>query len=218
MSDTSDVDRRTALVLRKYGLDLCEMYLLDTARLESPAPPRLFASFTKSLADGDSRGEFTLPQYEEGLERLIQKGLLCIVTPAVIDAESARNKQAGIPEVRYRNYFQEDNVDFTQKGYDLNADVLREIWGEKHLQKEWARWRIDSDARRVDVYGSTAGECQRTIDRFMDPIRPMFGKSEHRYIVTQPPSPIGAWSPKRFVNLASGFHGILTYTVEPGPG
>jgi hypothetical protein len=218
MSDTSDLAERTARALGKYGLDLCEMYLLDNARLESPVPTRLFASFTKEGTDGDPRGGFTLAEYEEGLARLIQKGLLAVVTPAEIEAEAARDKLAGIPAVRVRNYFQEDNVDFTQRGYDLNIDVIREIWGETHLRKGWSGWHVDSAAQRIDLYGSTADECQRIIDHFCDPVRPRFGKTNHRYVLAQPPSPIGAWSPKRFVTLASGFHGVLTYTVEPETG
>ncbi len=217
MSDASDLGARTSRALRRYGLDLCEMYLLGTARLEAPVPPRLFASFTQRLFDGDFRGEFTLAQYEEGLERLIQKGLLCIVAPAEIEAESARYERAGIVAIRVRNYSQEDNVDFTQKGYDLDTAIVAEIWGHERLERKWARWRVDSAARRVDVYGSTADECQKTIERVMDPIRPFFGKREHRYLVAQPPSPIGAWSPKRFVTVPTGFHAVVTYTVEAEP-
>ena len=175
----------------------------------------MFASFTKNLCDGDPRGEFTLAQYQEGLERLIAKALLCVVTPAEIEAESARNREAGIPELRYRNYYQGDNVDFTQAGFDVNNSINRELWGENFIERPWTGWNGDSVAQRIDVYGLTADDCQRTIDRFMDPVQPMFGNTERRYTIAQRPSPIGAWSPKRFVTLPSGFHGVLTYTVEP---
>jgi hypothetical protein len=213
MSDASELGEKTERVLRKYGLDLCEHFLLDTARLESPAPRRVFASFTKNLSDGDPRGQFTLQQYEDGLERLFVKGLLCIVTPAEIEAESACNRQAGIPAVRRRNYYESDNVDFTQTGFDLNRNVSREIWGDDLRERAWSGWNVDLADRRVDVYGVTAEACQEVIDRHLQ----AFEKRERRYTIAQRPSPIGAWSPKRFIVLPSGFHGVLTYTVEPGP-
>jgi hypothetical protein len=211
MRDDSTLAEKIERVLKGHGLDACEESVLDTGRLESPAPRHVFASFARNLAGGDTHAPFTLQQYEEALERLLLKGLLCIVTPAEIAEESARNRQAGIPEVRAKEYGQCDNVDFTQIGFDVNQAVLREIWGDKILKPDWSGWNVDLEARRVDFYGVTAEVCQMTIDRYLE----AFGKSERRYAIAQRPSPIGVWSPKRFVVLPSGFHGVLTYTVEP---
>jgi hypothetical protein len=218
MRDPSELAETTERVLRKYGLDPCEGSVLDTARLESPAPRDLFASFARDLAGGDTHAPFTLERYEEALERLLLKGLLCVVTPAEIAEESARNEQAGIPEVRAKEYDQPGNVDFTQTGFDVNRNVLRELWGDQILKTRWAGWKIDVAAQRLDVYGLTAEDCQERMDRFLEPPQHQFGKSERRYSIAQRPSPIGAWSPKRFVVLPSGFHGVLTYTVEPRRG
>jgi hypothetical protein len=215
MSESSDLSERTERVLRKYGLDLCENFLLDTARLESPAPRAMFAQFSKNLCDGDPRGRFTLEQYEEGLGRLLQRRLLAVVSPSTIEMDSVRNRQAGIPELRRKTYRGED-VDFSQEGFDLNENVLREIHGAGILKRTWAGFNIDSVAQRIDVYAMTSDDCWRSMDRFLDPHRPMFGKSDHRYVVAQRPSPIGAWSPKRFITIPSGFHGVLTYTIGPG--
>ena len=215
MRDDSKLPEKIESVLKKYGLDPCEESVLDTARLESPAPRHVFALFARNLACGDTHARFTLEQYEEALERLLAKGLLCIVTPAEIAEESTRNRQAGIPEVRAKEYEQPGNVDFTQAGFDVTRNVLREIWGDQILKTKWVTWDIDPVAQRLDVYGITAEDCQKRMDQFLEPPQQLFGKSERRYVITQRPSPIGAWSPKRFIVLPSGFHGVLTYTIEP---
>jgi hypothetical protein len=100
MGDDSELAEKIERVLRKYGLDPCEESVLDAARLESPAPRHVFAAFARSLAGGETHAPFTLQQYEEALERLVLKGLLCIVTPAEIAEQSARNRLAGIPALR----------------------------------------------------------------------------------------------------------------------
>jgi hypothetical protein len=184
---------------------------LDAARLESPAPRHVFAAFARSLAGRETHAPFTLQQYEEALERLVLKGLLCIVTPAEIAEQSARNRLAGIPAVRGQGIR-------SVRQRRFHADRLRRNQGGPPGDLG----RQDSQDGLVGMAGRPrceTGGClwcdRRGLSEEYRSVSGGIGKSERRYAIAQRPSPIGAWSPKRFVVLPSGFHGVLTYTVEP---
>ena len=121
MSSSSDLVEKTERALKAHGLDLCEYYVLCTAYGESPAPRKVFAAFSKEGVEGDPRGDFPLAEYEAALARLLARGLLVTIEPADLPRGEVRIG----PGPRYEL----DDVCFSEQGYRVYAELIREIFG-----------------------------------------------------------------------------------------
>jgi hypothetical protein len=115
----TELASRTQRALDKRGLDLCEHFLMCCAQVESPTPKDVFCRFAKTLAEGDSRGQFTAEELEAGLGRLVARRLL-----VVISAEDLRRLED--PGLRLKYHI--DDVDFSQEGHEIHRAVLEDIY------------------------------------------------------------------------------------------
>ena len=98
--------------------------------LESPAPGRIFAQFAKNLADGDSRGDFSLAEFEAAYQRLLSRGLL-----TAISAEDLTQNSTW-PAGRI-NYHLGDIV-LSEAGYLLHTEVIKEIFAGRLSPKRFS--------------------------------------------------------------------------------
>lgn len=130
MSSPSDLDEKSERALRAHGLDLCEHYVLCTAQGESPAPRSQFVAFSKELADGDPRGTFPLVDHERALARLLARGLLVTIGRADVQRDEA------FPGPRPT--YELDDVCFSEEGYRVHAEVIREIFARNLRRKPFA--------------------------------------------------------------------------------
>lgn len=115
----TELASRTQRALDKRGLDLCEHLVMCCAQVESPAPKDVFCRFAKALADGDSRGQFTMAELEAGFARLLSRRLL-----VVISADDLQRFDDPALKVKYHI----DDVDFSQEGHEIHRAVLEDIY------------------------------------------------------------------------------------------
>ena len=118
----TELASRTQRALDKRGLDLCEHFLMCCAQVESPTPKDVFCRFAKTLAERDSRGQFTLEDFQAGFARLLARQLLVVVT-----SDDLRNLED--PALRLKYHL--DDVDFSQEGHEIHRAVLEDNYSRR---------------------------------------------------------------------------------------
>ena len=115
----TELASKTQRALDKRGLDLCEHFVMCCAQIESPAPKDVFCRFAMTLAKDDSRGQFTVEEFEAALARLVARRLLVVITTD--DLQRLEDQS-----VRFKYHI--DDVDFSQEGHEIHRAVLEEIY------------------------------------------------------------------------------------------
>lgn len=88
-----------------------------------------FAQFAKKLADGDSRGEFPLVEFETAVRRLLSRGLLGEISAA----DLALNDVWPAGRINYHV----GDIVLSEDGYALQTEVIREIFGGRIPPKKF---------------------------------------------------------------------------------
>jgi hypothetical protein len=115
----TELASRTQRALDKRGLDLCEHFVMCCAQVESPTPKDVFCRFAMTLAQNDSRGQFTVEEFDAAFARLVARRLLVVITTD--DLQHLED-----PSVRLKYHL--DDVDFSQEGHEIHRIVLEEIY------------------------------------------------------------------------------------------
>jgi hypothetical protein len=217
MSDP-DFLARTARVLSAHDLSLAEHYVMCSAGYRVTLPPEAFVSHAFAVSEGDRRGHPAREELAAALRRLQSRGLMTCLTGADLRADARRRAASRVPEVIDTGY-RVGHVDFTPKGYAVYRDVIRAIHGDDFLARSDARFNLDVDAGRFDVYAVNVDDCRRLMDEIQSGGDDYTGAQHTRFVGRDGPAAIAAWRPNRFVVREAGYHGVLRFisdAAEPG--
>ena len=208
--------KRAARILPLHGLSMPGYYLLCTAGYRVSLERQKFIKHAAWEFEGLGWPEVTHDEIASALDHLLEAGLMFVLTELDVQTEKERRAASPVPELDDGVYYQPGHVDFTERGYLLYREVIREIHGDDFSLGDEAGSNLDSDAGRFDVYAVTAEGCQRLMDRIEADGDAYAGAEATRFIGREGPTEIGPWRPIRFRLCASGFHGILWYVIGGG--
>jgi hypothetical protein len=198
---------RAARILPLHGLSTADYYLLCTAGYRINVDrDRFVRQAAWEFQGGWGWPDFTIEQLGAALTRLIEAGLIQVLTEADIEAEKERRTKSYLPEIGSDIDYRAGHVDFTNRGYSLYREVATAICGEF------------SDSLSIFFGGENRSELYATSE---DACRRLMQISESteggRVVERIGPTRIGPWRPNRFIVVPEGYHGRLIFEAPDDP-
>jgi hypothetical protein len=119
---------RAAQTVPLHGLSLPEYYLMGTAHYRIPLERPRFVRHAAWEFEGGDWPVFTFDELDAALTRLIDAGLMAILTEGDFEQERARRAVSALPEVGDLDRYRPGHVDFTERGYLLCREVTAPCW------------------------------------------------------------------------------------------
>lgn len=202
---------RAARVLPSHRSSFPEYYLLCTAGYRVNLERMKFIEHAAWEFQGLDWPAATAEELNSAFDRLVEAGLMTVLTEVELQAERERRAESALPELNDATDYRSGHVDFTELGYHLYSTLVREICGDDHL--EHAGFNLDSEAKRFDVYALNADGCTKLMDTIQGDGDAYTGAEGTRFVAREDPTDIGAWRANRFSCHASGYHGVLRYVT-----
>jgi hypothetical protein len=207
--------KRAARILPLYGLSMPDYYLMCTAGYRVTLERQRFIKHAAWAFEGLGWPDVTHEEMASALDHLLEAGLMISLTELDVQSEKERRVSSPVPEVDDAQYYEPGHIEFTERGYLLYREIVREICGDAFLIGCDVGFDLDSESGRFDVYAVTAEGCQQLMDRIEADGDGYTGTKATKFVGKDGPTKIGAWRPIRFRLCAAGFHGVLRYVSAP---
>lgn len=206
----ADFRQRGATFNAAHGLDDLESTLLYHVWMEQ-ASPEDFVRYVDNLDRlGESQDAMDDPAAISAglsaLNRLIERGLVTILTAQMLEAERARVAASRIPECPQTVRRVPGWVEFTAEGYALRREMCVAIFDAPQDDRGST---INPERTRCDVYATTASACMDSMNERA--VSPNVWGGQNGYVVVEriEPVEIGPWRANQFTLHPRGFHGVL---------
>jgi hypothetical protein len=146
------------------------------------------------------------------LNRLIERGLVTILTATAIEAERARVAASAVPECRQGVGKRPGWVEFTAEGYALRRERSVALFD---ASQDESGSIINPERTRFDIYATTASACSESMNGLA--LDPHTWGGQKGYVVIEriEPVEIGPWRANQFTLHPRGFHGVLRLGPPP---
>jgi hypothetical protein len=211
MTADEEWHNRIERIVTQHGLTMAEYYLMGTAGYRVSVNRQKFIPHASWEFEGDGWPAFSDVEMESALGRLVDKGLMVILTEADVRIESERRAASEIPELDDGIYYQAGHVDFTEAGYLHYRDVRRAIKGTGEFPRDDGGFNLDLELGRFDVYAVTQADCQILMDQIRTDGDSFTGVEGTTFVSSEGPTAIGPWRPVRFFTCPGGYHGVLHF-------
>jgi len=208
-----DFRRRVATFNAAHGLDDLESSLLYHVWMEQ-ASPEDFVRYVHNLGGSQDAREdpAVISAGLAALTRLIERGLVTILTAQAIETERARVAASDVPECRQRVRKIPGWVEFTAEGYALRREMCVAFFDA--FQDESGS-NINPERTRFDIYATTASACIESMNRLALNPHPWGGQKGYVVIERIEPVEIGPWRANQFTLHPGGFHAVLRLGPPP---
>jgi len=203
---------RAERILPLHGASFPEYYLLCTAGYRINIERSRFVKQAAREFQGLGWPEPTLEELDAALDRLVEAGLITVLSEADVQAEKERRAASPLPELDDAIDYKPGHIDFTERGYLLYRRLIQAICGDSHLEDVGSN--LDTEARRFDIYAVNRERCLKLMDTIQGDGDAYTGAEETTFIGREGPTEIGAWRPNRFSIHATGYHGVLRYSSD----